>query len=261
MDAGEHGLVDVGDLAKDHGDVRLRTAYLVLVGDHAEVTVLGGDDGLGNAADVAFVLEAVADELGDGEHFELMLVAEANKVRDTGHGAVVVHDLADNPGWDKAGHPGEVNRGFGLAGAHEDAALAGTQGHDMAGAGEVEGAGGGVNGDVDGVGTIRGGDAGGDAFTRFDGDGEGGSEARGVVLRHGVELEEVGPLFCESEADEATAEARHEVDRFGGDELRRDGEVALVFAVFIVDDDDHATSGEILKSVFNRCEHEAIPLL
>ena len=40
-------------------------------------------------------------------------------------------------------------------------------------------------------------------------------------------------------ADETTAVARHEIDRFGRDLLGGDREVAFVLAVFVVDDDNH----------------------
>ena len=56
----------------------------------------------------------------------------------------------------------------------------------------------------------------------------------------GAEAEVVGALLGEGEADEAAAVAGHEVDGFGGDELGGEREVAFVFAVFVVDDDNHA---------------------
>ena len=117
----------------------------------------------------------------------------------------------------------------------------------MAGTGEIVRGGAGVDGDLDGVGAVGGGDAGGHAFAGFDGLGEGGSEARGVLLGHGAEAEVVGALLGESEADEAAAVAGHEVDGLGSDEFGGEGEVAFVFAVFVVDDDDHASGAELFE--------------
>ncbi len=105
----------------------------------------------------------------------------------------------------------------------------------------------GADGDLDGVGAVGCRDAGGDAFAGFDGLGEGGAEAGGVVLGHGTEAHVVGALFGEGEADEAAAEAGHEVDGFGGAELGGDGEVAFVLAVLVVDEDDHATGLELVE--------------
>ena len=170
-----------------------------------------------------------------------------DEVGHAGHGAVVIHDFADDAGGDEAGHAGEIDGGFGLAGADEHAALAGAEREDVAGAGEIVRGGAGVDGDFDGVGAVGGGDAGGDAFAGLDGFGKGGAEARGVLLGHGAEAEVVGALLGEGEADEAASVSGHEVDGLGGDELGGEGEVAFVFAVFVVDDDDHASGAELFE--------------
>ena len=89
-----------------------------------------------------------------------------------------------------------------------------------------------------------GGDAGGDALARLDRDGERGAERRLVLLGHRPQLELVAALVGQAEADEPARVRRHEVDRLGRDELRRDRQVALVLAVRVVDDDDElARSG------------------
>ena len=56
--------------------VGLRHAGLALVGDHAEVAVGRGQGTFGDAVDVALVGHAVADEVGYGDHLELMGLAE-----------------------------------------------------------------------------------------------------------------------------------------------------------------------------------------
>ena len=48
------------------------------------------------------------------------------------------------------------------------------------------------------------------------------------------------PLFGHRETDQAATKLRHEVDRFRSDLFGRKGQIAFVFAVFIVDDDNHA---------------------
>jgi hypothetical protein len=259
LDADQNGLVrGRGEIAEDEsevgfvrlgftntGGVGTSDSCLAFIRNHAELAVRGGQLGLGDAVDVALVQHAVANKVCDRKHLEVMQLAEELQVRDAGHGAVVVHDFADDAGGYEAPHPGEVDGGFGLAGADEDAAFAGAEGEDVAGAGEVLGSGAGRDGDLDGVGAVGGGDAGGDAFAGLDGLSEGGAEAGGVVLRHGAEAESVGTFFGESEADEAAAVFGHEVDGFGRGELGGEGEVAFVFAVFVVDDDDHAAGLEV----------------
>ena len=65
-------------------------------------------------------------------------------------------------------------------------------------------------------------------------------KAERVALRHGDEIQRVATLLGEREADEAAAFAGHEIDSFGRDFFRRHGEIAFVFAVFVINDDDHA---------------------
>src|SRR5258708_37705927 len=57
----------------------------------------------------------------------------------------------------------------------------------------------------------------------------------------------VEPFFGHGETDQSATELGHEVDGFGGDFFRRDGEIAFVFAVFVVDHHDHATGADLLN--------------
>jgi len=227
--------------------VALAAVDFALVGDHAEVTVGRRHFALGDADNVALVLQAVADEFGDGEHLHAMLGAELDEVGDAGHGAVVLHDFADDAGGDESGHAGEVDGRFGLSRTDEDAAFAGAEWKDVAGAGEVVGGGNRVDGYLDGVGAVMRGDSCSHAFPGFDGFSESGAKARGILLCHGAEAEVVSAFFGQGETDETASVLGHEVDGFGRDELRGEGEVAFVFAVLVVDYDSHAPSFEFFE--------------
>ena len=122
----------------------------------------------------------MGDQVGDGAELEVMVLGEGDEVRQPRHGAVVVHDLADHGGRVQAGHAGDIDRGLGVAGAHQRAALAGQQREDMAGRDDVVAGAVGVDRDGDGLRAVGGGDAGGDALARLDRDGEGGLVARAV---------------------------------------------------------------------------------
>ena len=150
------------EVAADKRDV-LVVIDVAGVGDHAEIAVARGENGFGDAADVALVLHAVADEVRDRQHFQIVLFAEFVELRHARHGAVFVHDFADDAGGVQAGDAREVDAGFGLAGADEHAAVAGAQREDVARAGEILRAGLRVDGGEDGDGAVGGADAGGDA--------------------------------------------------------------------------------------------------
>ena len=162
------------------------------------------------------------------------------------------------PAGRQAGEPREVDRRLGLAGALEHAAGLGLQREDVAGLDEVARPRGGVDRDLDRARAVGGGDAGGDAVARLDRDGEGGLERRLVLGRHQVEPELVAALRGQRQADQPAAVRGHEVDRLGRDELGRHREVALVLAVLVVADDDHAAGADLLDRLLDRRERPLI---
>ncbi len=78
----------------------------------------------------------------------------------------------------ESGDAREVDTGFGLAGADEDAAIACAQREDVAGAREILRPSLRIDGGEDGDGAVGGADTSGDAAARVDGFGEGGAVAR-----------------------------------------------------------------------------------
>src|SRR4030095_448486 len=56
-----------------------------------------------------------------------MLLAEENEVRHASHGAVIIHDFADDSGRLQSGETCQIDRGFGLAASLEDTSCAGTE--------------------------------------------------------------------------------------------------------------------------------------
>ena len=86
---------------------------------------------------VALVRHAVADQLCDRQHLHAVLVAELDEVWDAGHGAIVLHDFADDAGGNQSCEARQIDGGFGLSGADEHSAFAGAKREDVAGARQV----------------------------------------------------------------------------------------------------------------------------
>ena len=196
-------------------------------------------------------LHAVADEVGYRDHLQAVAGAEFAELRHPRHGAVVVHDLADDAGGGQAGETGEVHGRLRLAGAHQHAAFARAQGKDMAGPRQVLGPAFRIDGGEDGAGAVGGGDAGGDARAGVDGFAEGGAEIGGVLGAHQRQPEVVAAFRGKGQADEPAAVRGHEIDDLGGDFFGGDGEVALVFPVFIVHHHQDAAGADLLDSFRN----------
>src|SRR5205085_638526 len=81
---------------------------------------------------------AVANDVGDGDQQEPVLLGEALELLEASHaGLVLADDLAQHARGIQAGHAGEVEGGLGVATALEDAAFAIAKGKGVAGSGQV----------------------------------------------------------------------------------------------------------------------------
>lgn len=89
----------------------------VLEEEHAEGAVGGIQVCLAQDVDVAFVVETVADEVGDGYEREVVGGAVLDELGKPRHSAVGVHDFADDAAGGAAGEAGEIDSGFRLTGA------------------------------------------------------------------------------------------------------------------------------------------------
>jgi hypothetical protein len=56
----------------------------------------------------------------------------------------------------------------------------------------------------------------------------------------------------EGQADQTARFDRHEVHDLGRDEIRGDDDVALVFTIFVVDEDDHFAVANVFDQFRNR---------
>eukprot|EP01022_Parablepharisma_sp_SALTPOND_P024123 TRINITY_DN5305_c1_g4_i2.p1 TRINITY_DN5305_c1_g4~~TRINITY_DN5305_c1_g4_i2.p1 ORF type:complete len:914 (+),score=247.13 TRINITY_DN5305_c1_g4_i2:98-2839(+) len=233
----QHRLFGV-DLSLDQGHV-LQVVHVIGVAVGMELAELGGQAHLGLAVHKGLVAHAVGDQVGDGHDLQIVLGRELLQVGHAGHGAVVLHDLADHPGRGQAGQAGQVHRALGLAGAHQHPAPAGPQRKDVPRAHQVGRARGGVHRGADGVGPVLGADAGGHPVAGLHRHGEGGLKGRLVVAHHQGQAQALHVVRGQAQADEAAAVLGHEVDGLGSAQVRGHGQVALVLPVLVVDQDHH----------------------
>ena len=188
---------------------------------------------------------AELDELRDRDHVQAELPLELDELGQARHRAILVEDLADDTARVQAGEGGEVDRGFGVAGALEDATRAGEQREDVAGLHECFGLGLRVGEDRDGLRAVVGRDAGGNPFGGVDGHREGGA-LRLAVLRHHLGDAQAAQLMLDGrDADEASRVTDHHVDGLRGGLGGRHHEVALVLAVLVVGHDDELPGGNV----------------
>ena len=255
MHADQHVLA-VADVPLHQRDVRFLVEPALERGD-AELAVIGRQRRGRDAADERLGPHPVLDQIRDGDHRQLVPLRELRQLRHARHRPVLVHDFADHAGRIEPGDAREVDRRFGLAGAHEHAAVARAQRRDVPGPDEVRGPGLRIDGRQDRGGAIGRGNPGRHVILGVDRDAEGGAELRRVVVHRERQLELVEALAGHRQADLPAAFPGHEVDDLGRDLLRRDGQVPLVLAVLVVDDDDHAAVAEGVDGLFDGGERRA----
>ena len=217
----------------------------VLVGHRVELAPGGLHAAPSQALDDGFMLAAVLDQVGDGADLELVLAGELHQVGQARHGAVGLEDLADHGGGRQAGHGGQVAAGLGVAGAHQHAAGHRAHREDVAGLHQVGRLGVARHRNLDGAGAVGGRDAGLDALGGLDRLGEIGAVSRAVAGGHQRQVQLAAALFGQRQADQAAPVRDHEVDGFGRDELGGHDQVALVLAVFLIDQDDDAAGAQL----------------
>ncbi len=74
----------------------------------------------------------VGDQLRHRDVLELVLLGERLDLRPAHHGAVVVDEFADDADRLEVRQPAQIDRGLGMAGAHQHAAVLGDQREDVA---------------------------------------------------------------------------------------------------------------------------------
>ena len=99
---------------------------------------------------------------------EAVALREGDEIGHARHGAVVVHDLADDGGGVEPGKARKIDGGLGVAGADQHAALARDERKDVAGRDNVIRTLGRVDGGRDRARAVVRGDSGRDALARLD---------------------------------------------------------------------------------------------
>src|SRR5439155_12389480 len=115
------------------GDVALHERYVLVrvddgtVGDRPEIAVTSGQRSIGQPLHQPVLADAVSDQVRDRDDPDVVLPGVDLQVWKPGHGPVVLHDLADDPGRNQPGQPAEIDNRLGLAGPHQDAAVTGLE--------------------------------------------------------------------------------------------------------------------------------------
>ena len=100
-----------------------------------------GDRKFADALDELLARLAIGNEIGDRYAMQLVLLREIRDLRAAHHRAVVIDQFANDADRLEPRELAEIDRGFGMAGAHQHPALSRDQRKDMPGPDEIVGAG------------------------------------------------------------------------------------------------------------------------
>jgi hypothetical protein len=170
------------------------------------------------------------------------------------HRAVLFQDFADHAGGLQPCQPRQVHAALGLAGAHQHPAFARAQRIDVAGADEFGAGRVLAHGLQNGGRAIACRDARTAGAPRGDRHGECGAERSLVITDHHAEAELVDSLGRHRQANQAAPVFGHEVDGFRRCQLGGHAEVALVFALLVIHQDDHAAAANLFERFLDRDE-------
>ena len=141
-----------------------------------------------------------------------------------------------------------------MSGTGEDSAVLGVERADMSGASEPFGAGIRIGQGANRRGAVMCRHAGGASFEQVHRYGEGRAENRRVALHLVLQFELAATLLCDGRAENTATLLEHVVDFLRRDEFGGRNQVAFVFAILIIDDNDEFSGFEVLKGFFYRGE-------
>jgi hypothetical protein len=219
-------------------------SFVSVQGEYAPLR--GQRDAL-NTLDELLALEAIADEIRDGGHFQVMFLAEDFELGAAHHRAVVGKDFTTHARRFETSRDAQIDNCFSMPSTNENAAVLGANGNNVTGAGEVFGLGMIVDKDSNGCRAVVCTDASSGAMKRINGLAHGGAMAGGVDASHHFDFQ-IGEAFARrSNKGHPPAKLDHEIDRFRRAALAGDEKITFVFAVFIIDQHDEFAGTHVVE--------------
>ena len=141
-----------------------------------------------------------------------------------------------------------------LPGADQSASITSSKRIDVTWTDEIVGSGIGIGEQLDRLRPIAGTDAGSHAVSRvtIDADGERGLAKAGVVRSLRLQFEPFTGLHVERHAEISRSDAGQEIDHLGSGEFGGNHEVALVFTILVIDENDDAAVADVFDDFGDR---------
>ncbi len=204
------------------------------------------------ALDQRLVAAAVVNQIGDGADLDVVRAGEFDQIGQTRHRAVVLEHFANHRCRLKPGQLGEIATGFGMSGAHQHATFACDDREGVSRHHEIGRLGVARHRRLHGACAILRRDARRHAFSGFDRGRECGAVRARIVVCHLHQTELAGACFGDRQADETACVRHHEIDRLRRHVVGGQDDIAFVFAIFIVNQNDHAPGADFNDDFLDR---------
>ena len=213
----------------------------------------GHNVALSNALHQAFGGTAVLDEIGDGADLEAVLLRELREIGQSGHRAIFVQDFANHRCRLEPCRVREIATSLRMTSPHQYATRTRHERENMPGLNQIRRPRVSAHGSLHRSSAVARGNPGRDPFSGFDRHREIRPVLGPVALRmhHQGQVQLSATGFGQGQTDQTSAMAGHEVDGFGRDVLRHHHEVALVLAIFFIDQNYHAASAQFSQDFGN----------
>jgi len=182
----------------------------------------------------------------DGNDLQLELPGQGIEFIAAGAIAVAAEDLTDHAGRAEAGHAGQVDGALGMPGPPQDSPSFAIRGNRWPDGPKIVRLAVGIEDRLDRRRPLLGRDSGA-ATAVIDGDCKPGLQRGRVILDHQRQLEPLADVGQDRHAELSPTMSHHEIDDFRGDRLGRTDEIAFVFPVLGVHDDDDPPLGNGLN--------------
>ena len=249
----EHRLT-ICNIAHGQGNMML-AGQLIDKAVNLKMSVFGRHICAGNFLDQGFFLvaHAVSNQVSNGNHDQTMLLGKLDQLSGTHHGAILTHDLTAQANRGKTCQTAQVNGSFGMARTDEHAAFTGTQREHMSRTAEVRGLCLRIDRHHSSQRALYRGNTGG-SLHMVDGNGKGGFMVVGVGFHHLRQAQLVAVIAAHGHADQALGMGCHEVDIFRGCELCGADDIAFVFTIRVINDQNILSGTERVQCLFNGCK-------
>ena len=246
-------------LVECHGG--MGATEVVSVGDFLCFRTVEVDRLLLHSFDELLIGQSVSDNVGDVDDVQIVFLGIGDQVIPASHGAVVLDDLTDHGCWSQTGELTQIDRAFGVASAHQRAAVFGNEGEDMPRTDKIARYRLWVCQSDDAVIPLSCRDPR-LGSNRIDRDGKGRLVVGIVVGHHRQQIKPLSNCPADGCTDEPPGFFGHEVDHIRSRERRRIDQISFVFPIFVIHHDDHPTPFDLFDRFFDPrycfCCHVAV---